>query len=312
MKTKQLSFLILILVFCYSCQQEQRMTNNGYPGFNNMIDGYYQHYYDYPKSLDSLITVMESRRPYIDGSFLSSYELTLNNLKTDKGRIQWHLFEDDLLNEELVVLKGRDTIIHRVNTSRFPCLGLLLDGFKDCYYDYPTTLQGLLEYSKAVGYVKEGQFKNCDSVTIYNLISSQEKGLLKWEKDENGLLVMINNDTIDFLSPYSPCELSPFDKRHIHFFDSNKNIVFSNQLEIEFKKGIYSIQMEFPVIYEEEKGNYHILQYQRDLGLKLYCENDYSPQDQMWFEAIHDFVSKFAIDNDLNEIIFGVVYCNKK
>ena len=312
MKINRLILLFIVFISFYSCQQEHKMTNSSYPGINNMIDGYFQHYYDYPKSLDSLITVMDSRRPYIDDSLLSSYELTLNNLKKDKGKIQWHLYEDDFLNEELVVLKGKDTIIHRVNSSRFPCLGLLLDGFKDCYYDYPTTLQGLLEYCKTVGYVKEGQFKNCDSVTIYNLISSQEKGLLKWEKDEKGLLVMINNDTIDFLSPYSPCDLSPFEKRHIHFFDSNKNIVFSNQLETEFKKGVYSIQMDFPVIYEEEKGNYHILKYQRDLGLKLYCENDYSPQDQLWFEAINGFVSKFAIDNDLDEIIFGVVYCNKK
>ncbi|MBR6931595.1 MAG: hypothetical protein IKH61_15415 [Bacteroidales bacterium] len=311
MKTKRLFFLFVILVSFYSCQQEHRVTNNSYPGIDNMIDGYFQHYYEYPKSLDSLITVMESRRPFIDESFISSYELTLNNLKKDKGKIQWHLYEDDFLNEELVVLEGKDTIIHRFNSSRFPCLGLLLDGFKDYYYDYPPTLQGLLEYSKTVGYVKECPFENCDSVTIYNLISSQEKGLLKWEKDENGLLIIINNDTINYLPPYSPCELSPFDKRHIRFFDSNKNIVLSNQIETEFTRGIYSIQMEFPVVNEEEKGNYHILQYQHDLGLKLYCENDYPPQDPMWFKAINDFVNQFAIDNDLYMIIFGVVYCNK-
>lgn len=311
MKINRLLLLFIVLISLYSCQQEHRVTNNSYPGINNMIDGYFQHYYEYPKSLDSLITVMESRRPYIDESFISPYELTLNNLKKDKGKIHWHLYEDDFLNEELVVLKGKDTIIHRVNSTRFPCLGLILDGFKDYYYDYPTTLQGLLEYSKTVGYMKEGPFENCNSVTIYNLISSQEKGLLKWEKDENGLLIMINNDTIDFRPPYSPCELSPFDKRHIRFFDSNKNVVLSSQLETEFTRGIYSIQMEFPIVSEEEKGNYHILQYQHDLGLKLYCENDYLPQDPMWFEAINVFVSQFAIDNDLFEIIFGVVYCNK-
>lgn len=312
MKTyRSLLFIIIPFAF-FSCHQEHRITSNGCPGINYMIDEYYHHYFEYPKSLDSLIIAMESRRQNTDSSFLPCYEMTLNNLKKDKRRIQWYLTEDDFLNEELLVLKGADTIAHRVNTMRFPCLGLLLEGFKDCYFDYPITLQELLGYSKAIGYVKEEPFKGCDSVTIYNLLNSQKKGLLKWEKDENGLLVLVNNDTVTDLPPYSPCELSPFEKKRIRFYSNSKSIILSNQMETEFMRGIYSIQMEFPVVYEEEKGNYHLLHYRNDFGIELYCENDYLPPDTLWFGTMNRFVRQFAIDNNLGEILFGVVYCSKK
>lgn len=311
MRTKLLLFFIVTIIL-YSCHQEQGMVSNRYPGIGLMIDGYYQHFYEYPKSLDSLITEMEFRKPYVDSSFSSCYETTLNNLKKDKSSIRWYLFEDDFLNEKLIVLRDKDTIIQRINSFRFPCLGLLLMGYKNCYYDYPSTLDELLEYINIVGYVNEYPFKGCDSVTINNLINGQNKKLLRWKKDENGLFISVNNDTIGFFPPFSPCELSPFDKRYIHFFDTNKNIVLSDQMETNFKKGICLIQMDFPVVIEEEKGNYHILQYQDDCGLKLYCENDYLPQDTQWFTAINSFVRQFAIDNNLDEIIFGVVYCSKK
>lgn len=313
MKCLLRDLLIVSLAILMSCRANDFSdTQSKYPGFATFVDGYFHRYYAYPTSLETLLIEMESRSAFIDTSFMSIYETTLNGLKEDKKKITWSLSDEDFMNEHLLVMKGEDTLLYRVNTDRFPCLGIIMEGFKYHYLDYPNSLEALSEYVKMIGYIEEPPFIGCDSVTMLNLIECQNRGIVNWTKEENGILIMVNNDTVGLFPSFSPCESSPFDKRHIHFFDINKNVVLADQMEAAFKRGIYSIQMDFPVVLEKEKGNYHIMQYQNGCGVKLYCENDYLPQDSGWLAAINSFVSQFAVENNLGEIIFGVVYCGKK
>lgn len=311
MKIKLLLYCIFISITLFSCYQEQEMTDVRYPGLELMIDGYYNHYYEFPNSLDSLISVMESREQYVDSSFLSCYKLTLYNLKQDKKNIRWQLSEEDFLNKELLVIKGKDTLVRKVNNLRFPCLGLLLDGFKDCYYDYPSTLFELLDYCQAIGYIKEEPLRGCDSVTINNLVYCENNGLLKWTKDDNGLLIMIRDDTLNYVTSWSPCSLKPFDKKGIRFYDLSGVIVISEEMKIEFNKGINNIRIDYPVI-QENNHDYHILQYQKQKGICLYCKEDLLPLDLEWYQSVEDFVMRFADENNLGKIVFGVKYCQKR
>ena len=311
MKIKLIVYCIFISVSLFSCYQEHEITNVRYPGLELMIDGYYNHYYNFPNSLDSLISAMESRKQYVDSSFLSCYELTLYNLKQDKKSIQWQLLEDDFLNKELLVINGKDTLVRKVNNLRFPCLGLLLDGYKDCYYDYPSTLLDLLDYCHAIGYINEEPLRGCDSITINNLVNSEKKGLLKWEKDEIGLLIMICNDTVNYVTSWSPCSLKPFDKKGIRFYDLNGVFVFSEELKREFNKGINNIRTDYPVL-QEKNQDYHILQYQKQKGISLYCEDDVLPLDLEWYQSVEDYVVRFAYENNLGKMVFGVKYCKKR
>jgi len=308
-------FILLFALFTVSfasCQTVSTSKKDDYPGLETFLDGYYHQYYSFPVSLDELIAEIETRSSYVNPSFIDTFNITLTNLRKDKNQINWVLSDECFLNEELLVLKGEDTIMHRYNPYKFPCLGVLLNNYRYYYLDYPETIEELSAFTKVEGYVEEPSFKGCDSITMQNLFKGEERGVLTWKNDKDGLLIMANNDTVDYLPPYSPCDLSPFEKRRIVLlFDKNKTVVLSNKMEVEFKKGLYSVLKEFPFIDEKEKGNYHIMCYRQDKGLHLYCENDYLPQDPELFSTLNTFAHQFAEENNLDEIIFCVVYCCK-
>lgn len=304
----------IIIIQCFficitSCVYNQNVSNIRIKeNLDDFVDCFYNHYYTFPTSSDTLVFVMESRMIYIDESNLYNYNETINFLKKHKNHITWELNEKDLLHEELVVLFERDTLLHKCNQMKFPCLGLLLEEFRHYYLEDPNSLEDFLKRNQKRKKYDESPFVGCDSVTIFQLIDCNKKNQLIWEIKNNSILIKVSNDTIVFTPTFSPCDLNSFDKNILRFYDSDDNVIISSELDSVFKKGLFELRKEFPIVIQGRELDFILVSYTINNKILTLCadEKDFNKE---WISAIEAYIRSFLIKHQIKSIIVGLLPC---
>lgn len=307
---KYLVLQIIILMIMHSCASSQSLfTENIKIVLDDFTDSYYNHYYTLPRSLDTVINIMESRVMYVDSSVLCNYNETLEFLKRSKQDITWILKDEDFMNEELVVIFDSDTILHKINHMRFPCLGMLLEEYRNNYLEDPISYDVFMKKNLKRKYFNEPPLLGCDSVTLAELKDCYEKNRLFWQIDDNGILIKVNNDTIVFTPPFSACNLNQFDKRLSRFYDIDGNVIISNELDSIFNKGISELKKNYPNIDLGNELNYTLVTYTINKQLIPYCED--GDFDIEWLKTIENYANFFTTNYNVSSLTFGVLPYHK-
>ncbi len=276
------------------------------------VDSFYNHYYGFPMTFETMVSAMESRKNHIESSLICQYNDALDFLKNNKKTINWLITEQDCINKELVVLFQEDTLIHKYDQNPFPCLGLLLDEYRFYYLEDPETLDDFLRYKKHRKQFDEPPFIGCDSTTFAEILECGEQTLLIWKKDETDLLIKVNNDTIVFTPTFSVCGLEPFEKRLVRFYDVNNGIIISKELDSIFHKGILQIKKDYPIIDKGKEMDYNLFKYTSKKGLLPLCFGiDNLEYDAAWLEEIEKYLHSFTIEHRIESLVFGLLSCHK-
>lgn len=133
-----LFFFTIILVSCNSNNQADQHKYN-YPGLGMIVDAYYQDYYDYPRTVNDLISFIDMRE--LPGSF----DTTIVKLKNNRDEIA-------LNNEKnTLIITLEDSVIYKT-ALRSPC--------DELSYNIGFYLGGVLFFDKKGLSIASGEMTN--------------------------------------------------------------------------------------------------------------------------------------------------------
>lgn len=306
-KIKPMLFIAL-MVFFSCCNQSISFEKT--KKTNELINQYYAINYDYPHSLDELLLIKDHN--LFAQNTLGDENNTLSYLENNARRITWMLYDSLFPKQELIVLFKEDTIVHRFNEWRFPCIGYYNDAFVDTYLKEPVSLDEFLSFCNhcdSMGHGEDWEFGKCEKVTVSNLQKLKEVFLLQWIIDEDGLFIVIDKDTIWQHHPSIPCDGLSFQP---HFYGRNDCYYDSEELERSFMLGIRELGKKF---MEREKGTYsevRIVEYDKAKGMSPFCGADKIDLTSKWFKEVERYLENFAKENDLGRIVFAAPVIREK
>ena len=303
------TILLFTLMALFSCCHQSIPFDNT-KTTNELINQYYAVNYDYPHSLDELLLFNNSYSILQD---THDDEIdALCYLENNAEKITWMLYDSVFQKQELIVLFKEDTIVHRFNEWRFPCIGFYNDAFVDAYLREPGSLDEFLSFCvhcDSIGHTEDWSFGKCEEVTVSNLQKLKKVFLLQWIIDEDGLFIVIDKDTLWQHHPSIPCDGLSFQP---HFYDREGGYNDSEDLEQSFLFGIRELGKKYK---EREKGTFgeiRIVEYDNARGMSPFCGADNKYLKSKWFEDVERYLEKFAKENDLGRIVFAVpVFENK-
>ena len=302
MKKKKPILFITLIAFFSCCHQSISFEKTKIT--NELINQYYAVNYDYPHSLDELLLFKESDSLPQDTP--DDERNTLRYLENNAEKITWMLYDSVFQKQELIVLFKEDTIVHRFNEWRFPCIGFYNDAFVDAYLREPGSLDEFLSFCvhcDSIGHTEDWSFGKCEEVTVSNLQKLKKVFLLQWIIDEDGLFIVIDKDTLWQHHPSIPCDGLSFQP---HFYDKDGGYNDSEDLEQSFLFGIRELGKKYK---EREKGTFgeiRIVEYDNARGMSPFCGADNKYLKSKWFEDVERYLEKFAKENDLGRIVFAV------
>lgn len=306
MKNKFSLILALLLSLMVSCEENHLLTEENIFGLEAFLDRYFNMNYDYPASLEDLLSFCQSDN-YLIQTMGDSYNSTMLSLTNNKERISW-ILDDGFIKEHLLILNNKDTLIHRINDRRFPCGYEYLTLYENCYLSDPRTPEDFISFiedrlSKADSLWRPDK---CDSLTLTNFIKCKERDILKWVWFNDDFYIIVNQDTICSRRPsFTICDKLDYylQTRRPHFYDQDGYyIAESNESVHGFFSGIQSLSKDFQIVNSE--NNIHVLEFDIQTGLHCFCENDSFDINNVWFISLEQYLRTYADENNIGKIIF--------
>ena len=188
MKKLVVIFLIIIATSCSITKENSKQMTCDYPYLGMLIEGYYDVYYEYPKTLDVFISDCELREWKEFHKIISK---TIKRIKKEKRDIVWNLDSEKLI----VINKKNDTIFEGYISN--PCE-------KD--FDFNSRI---LLYNKDVRWINSEElglefWKGLKNVMDKVIEPEQKYGdlfLLKYTP-ETGLVPFCDNDSLEDIKYY--------------------------------------------------------------------------------------------------------------
>lgn len=308
MKNKFNLILALFLTLMVSCEKKHPPTKENISGIETFLDRYFEKNLDYPPSLEDLLLFCQSDN-YLIQTMGDRYNTTMLFLTKNKKNISWVL-DDGFVNEQLLILKKRDTLAYRINDRRFPCGYEYLTSYENCYLTDPRTPEDFISFiedsfSKADTLWKPDK---CDSITLMNFIKCKERGILKWVWNNDDFHIIVNADTICSRQPaFTVCGKKDYypQSRRPRFFDRDGYyLAVSEESVTSFFSGIQNISREFHRANYED--NVHLMEFNIKTGLHCFCENDSFENTSKWFISLEHYLRTYADENSIGKIIFAV------
>ena len=307
-------FILFIIASVYSimitsCVSRPVINTKDLDDLNFLLDRYYTANYDYPSSKDAFFSFCETD-DYSKEKLNDSFEVLIDFLKNQNQYI-WVLDDSKFPNQHFSIINGRDTLIHRLNSWRFPCIGFYNDAYVESYLSEPPSLQEFLlfcNYCDSLTDYENWPYRICDSITMLNLHKCLYIDNFKWHREKDILLMIIDNDTIWRHHSSSPCTNNK-DSMMInpHFYDINGSYIkTTDDFNYKFIHDIRKLINQFtnqPII---DLSQFHCIEYCYGKGSSPYCENDEINLDSKWVHSLEEYLESFCIENELGNIIFMV------
>ena len=308
--------LLLSIILLGSCSFCRKIDSGYYSGLESMLDYYYYHYGDYPNSLEELEEY--STLGLYDSAFLDTLFTTTRHLKEDIETIEW-LNDDCFPNSHLLILKGNDTLIYRINDNRFTSLDEIIELYTCSYGSLPPSPDALLTFMDA--YIEATKYKQdwkhdsrrweYDNLTVRNFQKCKDNGLLNWSTLDDGLLIIVKGDTIaDWSSEEtgnSLCNISPNDVWFFYprFYDYNGNFIFcDNKSSEDFAVKIRDLRYGRGEGLPGGINGWHIIRFTSGKGLQALCPEDEVNLNTRWCLELGSLVKSFSEEHNIGEIIF--------
>lgn len=312
MKKLFCSLILLVLLSC-SCRINHPCLIDYKSQLAAFVDSYQNEYCNYPSSVDEFVSFSERVLPYADSASMDSLSLALNTMKEWREHVTWITVDDNYNDRGLLVLFETDTIIYK-KTSAFPTLHKLIDAYRYYNFEYPDSYDVFRKCFLAMAKDESvWSTKVCDSMTMFDLERSQLLGNLLWILDEDGLLIMNDNDTLGYWQEYSYCSFSSFDIRGFEsrFIDSDGVGFISTTLNDELKRGIRNLRSSYRKTLDGGIDGWHLLTYTPSNGIKALCKDDEIVIDSEWFYDLERFLKSFATNNKIEKIVFTAAAMEK-
>lgn len=337
---KKFLFILLVSVFITSCAKNQLSNEEKYPVLGDLIESYYNRYYEYPTSTEDLLNYcnvyLES---WDDYPYIDSIKTTLYYLQKEKKKIQWkYVYSDPWTKDnysypwaekELLVLVNKDTLVREKPDLVFmgACWSDLFEYYIKDYFRFPPNLEELIDYSGTEGLLdydtvpisQDNDFLNSynprvEAALLRFFLKNQNN--LTWLCEDSTLLIALAKDTVYYeqINSDSPChwyddatnpnEILLFSPR---FYDLSGRISWksrNDEFTAQFRNSIWNLRLKYPTIIEGGINNWHFFQYTRTNGLTLFCKDDDMQTDTNYFRDIESCVEKFAEENDFGKIVF--------
>lgn len=310
-KAAKLIFVTLIAFQLTSCMANPKDKEEKYPGLNVMLDYYYNYHGDYPANLTEFKQYTQDA--WFCTQFIDTLVMTLRELENDSDDISWQK-DDDFPQNHLLIMRFDDTLAYRINEHRFPSIDDFINSYTHCYGEYPLMLDDLVAFeTEALKVTKHSPFWKYDSLTVGNLRTCQELGILLWSMSDDGLLIKVRNDTIADWKPsegkngfcyipsdeivfFSPC-----------FYNQNGVYTFCEDTIIDvFKNSLRNLRVKY--CKNQDITGWCLLKYTKEHGIFHLCNNADVPLETDWFIAVGDYVRDFATQKGFSSIIFSCPY----
>lgn len=213
----------------------------------------------------------------------------------------------------------------------YPYLDDIMRGYYHDYYDYPTSIEELITYSKySLGFYPEPYKQIIESFIIPTL--TDNKSTIRIAKGED-FVIYSGVDTLLYISPFSmflsPCDIQIFigkdPKEYANFIRTFINPIFFSQqgeaillrekLIEDFKLQFSELQQNYlkPELnciynsydYDGEKVPTHLfLEYNVDKGLYNYCTKKEISIKSEFYKALKNMLDIFCRKYNCSRIVF--------
>lgn len=276
-----------------------------------LIDRYYAINYEYPLSFEDLISFCRVDSSYflsisIQDAFLLDYPIFEKATK----KINWIINDTLFPKQELIVLYKKDTLTHRINELRFPCIGFYNDAYVNCYLKEPESLDVFLSFCNHCDSLEDGTnalYDKCNSVTVKNLQKSKQIESLQWINTDDELFIVIENDTvwrhsnellpcIDYLKPiFQP-----------HYYDMmDRYVKLEENVDKEFKNNLRELWYPYVNQSNMKERDYLTLVYSNTEGFYSFCEDNEIDTKNKYFKDMGKYLKKFIDKHGLNKVVFA-------
>jgi hypothetical protein len=127
------------------------------------------------------------------------------------------------------------------NNNEFPYLGMMVEGYKSTYYEYPNNFSDFSDFLKRQNWPKRFNY------TIKKL--EKNKKNIKWEKNKDTLIVKINNKIIYNAGIVPLCNVLlknwPYYLQRILLFDKKGHYIKDDKMKNKFKERLTKLKSNY-------------------------------------------------------------------
>ena len=302
-------YIITVLILLIGCKQQSPYVSQKM-NVDFFINRYYTINYEYPLSLDELLSFCKNDTSYMK-SLHDSLLIDYSYIKQNSKKFSWILDDTQFPTQKLIVLYKKDTLVYQINDWRFPCIGFYNDAYVDCYLKEPESLDDFLSFCYYCDSLQDGTnglYYQCNSVTVKNLQKCKQIESFQWINNDDGLLIIIANDTvwchnndsmlcIDYLKPlFRP-----------HYYDkAGLYVKLSEDTDRSFKNKLRELWHPYCNQNKTKEYSYHTLVYSKTEGLYSFCKGNEIDTNTKYFKDMGYYLEEFADEFGLSKIVFVV------
>lgn len=300
-------YILILLIPLVGCKQQSSYVRQKM-NIDYFIDRYYAINYEYPSSLDELLSFCNNDSSYMQilhDSILHNYSYLIKN----KKKINLTIDNAQFPKQKLIVLYNKDTLSCRINDWIFPCIGFYNNAYVDCYLKEPESLDDFLSFCYHCDSLEDGTsglYDKCNSVTVKNLQKCKQIESFQWINNDDELLIIIYNDTVWYHNnELLPCidDLKPLFQPH--YYDKTLHYIrLGEDINRTFKNNLRELWHPYCNQDKTTESVFYTFVYNKADGLYSFCEDNGIDINTKYFKDMGDYLEKFANEQELSKIIF--------
>lgn len=303
-----ISCFLFHYLYCSSCTSQLAVSNEMSQNIDAMIDGYCNRYCNYPETLEDLIDYVEENRAFWSQTGMAKeMESTISFFQKNKNEILLNFSHPTMTEMKLLIMYQNDTMYYKHGEWNFPYIDDVIRSYSKAYLKWPASLEDLLCFDSIISSPIDEYVPVCWTVTKNYLLKNRSK--LNWKCEGDTLLITTLDDTIAYhIESFSQFGCNSYlanETLVFRFFDRNFNLLFSKELDKEFKQQLSFLRQK-NLIEATNTAEIHILQFSTSGGLSAFCEDDAISLESNWFKEVANLSQVFAKKHKLSKIIFPV------